>query len=465
MDAARYIDNPNDTPIPDINPVCSRMLNCRITGNITPISWYRCILTKSGKPDVVAITLLSDIIYWYMPIMTRDEHTGDVIGIKQKFKADKLQKTYQEYVDIFGFSKSQIKAAMDNLCDQDLITREFRHLKTPSGLPMNNVMYIEPILENIVKISNKIRSPQKVRGYPPKKLGDTPPKKQGGTPQKNGGTNTDKPLTQITTTTTTPAAAVDDKNLVSNPIRQQIPDPYRSHRDVTQTLSKYLTSHGPDYVSTELDYAKEKSTKQGGFPAFLKRSLANGWGTENLKAQQVAETERQEQERLRQEREREASLAEQQRMAEIEAQDRLFGQKIQQAMEDLSPSELGRIKAEALTEAEQKTPKLRGQHGQMLAAAKEKLAAMPDHERDQLYDIAKAAVKASIGGLIGQNHPGYQRIVDNQVLREIQERYPFKTPLVGLWREKVKTEAKRIVKALIVERYGISRFDQPAEVT
>ena len=41
-----------------INPVCQQMLNCRLTGNITPISWFRNIMTGSGKPDVVAIILL-----------------------------------------------------------------------------------------------------------------------------------------------------------------------------------------------------------------------------------------------------------------------------------------------------------------------------------------------------------------------------------------------------------------------
>ena len=158
----------SESPTP-INPVCQQMLNCRLTGNITPISWFRNILTGSGKPDVVAIILLSDIVYWYTPMMTRDEHTGDVIGIQQKFQADKLQKTYQEYADIFGFSKNQIKNAIDNLCNQDLITREFRHIKTGTGLAITNVMYIEPIFDNIVKISNKIRSPQKDRGYPSKK--------------------------------------------------------------------------------------------------------------------------------------------------------------------------------------------------------------------------------------------------------------------------------------------------------
>ena len=92
-----------------INPVCQNMVNLRLAGNVTPITWFKSILTNSGKPDIVAIMILSDIMYWYTPTITRDEITGEVVCLQQKFKADNLQKTYQEYADIFGFSKNQVK--------------------------------------------------------------------------------------------------------------------------------------------------------------------------------------------------------------------------------------------------------------------------------------------------------------------------------------------------------------------
>ena len=465
-----------------INPVCQQMLNCRLTGNITPISWFRNILTHSGKPDVVAIILLSDIVYWYTPVMTRDEHTGDVIGIQQKFQADKLQKTYQEYSEIFGFSKKAIKNAIDNLCDQNLITREFRHIKTGSGLAITNVMYIEPIFENIVKISNKIRSPQKVGGYPPKKLGDTPsksggispqkvgghpPKKLGDLPLKNGGTYTEittKSSTEnTTTTTTTREAVVSSKNLFSESIQSRIPTLYRDHRDVLSSLEKYLRSHGEPYVLVELDYAVAHSTKDGGFPAFLKRSLENGWGTEELKVQQAAENEKRQKERWQKESERQAKKAEQERIDKIKARDRRIDQKVRETLEHLPDSELERINTEALTEAESKIPKPKGQHSQLRTAAKEKLAALNDHERQDIYKIAQVEVDASIGGLISNSHPGFQRAVDNQVLKEIQKRYPLKTPLVSQWQAIVQAEAKRIVRNLIIKTYGPFDIDPIVE--
>ncbi len=456
MDAASYIDNPTDVPIPDINPVCSHMLNCRITGNITPISWYRCILTKSGKPDVVAITLLSDIIYWYMPIMTRDEHSGDVIGIKQKFKADKLQKTYQEYADIFGFSKSQIKAAMDNLCGQNLITREFRHLKTPSCLPLNNVMFIEPNLDNIVKISNKIRSPQKVGGYPPKKLGDTPPKKEGGTPPKNGGTNTDKPHTQITTTTTTTAAAVvDKKKSIPAGLRQGIPDPYRTHRDVIRTIEAFLSTHGTTYVTTELDYAAEKSTKQGGFPAFLKRALASSWGTEAAAVQQAEDEKRIEEQKVR-ERQAQAEAEEiRNQQARIERLNRELAEKIDATIQTLPADQLARIKSQAQNEARQKVSLPPNFKAEIETAARKKLAELSDEEKARIRDSALEIVHTALGGIVSPDSPGFIQAVENHSLKIVRQRYPNLVTLPDRYQERLEQKTDRIFRRLIVKEYRL----------
>ena len=87
----------------------------RITGNVTPPRWYREILRDNGRPDHLAVTLLSDIVYWYRPIEVRDVATGQVIGLRRKFKGDLLQKTYEQYANQYGESKRTIKAALDRL--------------------------------------------------------------------------------------------------------------------------------------------------------------------------------------------------------------------------------------------------------------------------------------------------------------------------------------------------------------
>ncbi len=57
--------------------------------------------------------------------------------------------------------------------------------------------------------------------------------------------------------------------------------------------------------------------------------------------------------------------------------------------------------------------------------------------------------------LLGENHPGFHRAVDNQMLKEIQERYPLHTPLTDLWKKRVKTEADRILKVMVIRNYGL----------
>ena len=57
-------------------------------GNIIPMEWFNHILCDSGKPDAIAIMILSDIVYWYRPTIVRNESTGTIIGYRKKFKAD-----------------------------------------------------------------------------------------------------------------------------------------------------------------------------------------------------------------------------------------------------------------------------------------------------------------------------------------------------------------------------------------
>ncbi|MFH0726581.1 MAG: hypothetical protein V2B19_09585 [Pseudomonadota bacterium] len=62
---------------------------------------------------------------------------------------------------------------------------------------------------------------------------------------------------------------------------------YRDHRDAISTYKAFLGSHGMEYVKTELKYATQNSTIVTGFPAFLKRALKSGWGTDTSRVNQT----------------------------------------------------------------------------------------------------------------------------------------------------------------------------------
>ena len=57
-------------------------------GNLVPHAWYTALTSPSGKPDLVAITLLADIVYWYRPVVERDPATGKVLRQRKKFACE-----------------------------------------------------------------------------------------------------------------------------------------------------------------------------------------------------------------------------------------------------------------------------------------------------------------------------------------------------------------------------------------
>ena len=114
-----------------------------ITGNITPNNWYKRIVRENGKPNLLAIALLSDILFWYRPVEVRDEASGNTIGWKKKFRGQMLQKSYQDYADFFGESKRSIKAALDYLEEIGVIKKVFMDYVTEANTKIPNVMYID----------------------------------------------------------------------------------------------------------------------------------------------------------------------------------------------------------------------------------------------------------------------------------------------------------------------------------
>ncbi|MFJ1137828.1 DNA replication protein DnaD, partial [Bacillus thuringiensis] len=132
-------------------------------GNVVDHEWFNYITFSNGKPHIVAIMVLSEIVYWYRPTVIRDEIDGKVT-YKKKFKADKLQKNYQQLADTFGFTKLQVKRACDLLTDMLLVKIEFRTINA-DGKILNNVMFVEPVPTEIRKISSMYQQIKEDPGY------------------------------------------------------------------------------------------------------------------------------------------------------------------------------------------------------------------------------------------------------------------------------------------------------------
>jgi len=134
-------------------PVIEEMSKLNFSGNVIPQNWFNFIKFPSGKPDLLGIMLLSEIIYWYRPTEIRDEVTGQIIGYKKKFKADKLQRNYQSFADQFGVSKRQVQDAARRLKEAGLITIELRIITSDTGMILSNVPFFEPVISGIKQIT------------------------------------------------------------------------------------------------------------------------------------------------------------------------------------------------------------------------------------------------------------------------------------------------------------------------
>ena len=107
---------------------------------------------KSGKPNLTAIIILADIVYWYKPTEIRDEGTGQIIGVRKKFKSDLLQRSYQQLSEQFGISKKEATNAVVFLEKLGVVKRVFRTISM-NGIVVNNVLYLELIVDRLKELT------------------------------------------------------------------------------------------------------------------------------------------------------------------------------------------------------------------------------------------------------------------------------------------------------------------------
>lgn len=123
------------------NETVDRLSRLQITGNVIPAAWYRTIRRETGKPYLNAIVILSDIVYWYRAAEIRDEGSGQLLGYRKRFRADLLQRSYQQMADQFGISKRDATNAVVALEKLGVVTRVFRTLEL-NGQTVPNVLFL-----------------------------------------------------------------------------------------------------------------------------------------------------------------------------------------------------------------------------------------------------------------------------------------------------------------------------------
>lgn len=124
------------------NKTTDAIAQMNFSGNVIPPVWYHTITGDNGKPQMLAVMILAEIVYWYRPTEVRDEETGAFVGWKSKFESDSLQKSYKNLAEHFNVSKRQVTDAVILLEDLGVIKRDFRTIER-NGQRYNNVLYIQ----------------------------------------------------------------------------------------------------------------------------------------------------------------------------------------------------------------------------------------------------------------------------------------------------------------------------------
>ncbi len=175
-----------------MNPteIIHEMHTMNFVGNITPGSWFEHLKRENGKPHAIAIILLSEIVYWYRPKEIRDEATGQIVGLKKRFKADKLQRSYDSFADQFGFTKRQVKDALKYLESLGIIDLDLRHITVKDGRTIPNVLFIglDPVALRRITYNQREICDDKTEDTPYYSVGN-------GTPEGQTNTETTSEIT------------------------------------------------------------------------------------------------------------------------------------------------------------------------------------------------------------------------------------------------------------------------------
>lgn len=134
------------------NRIVDAVGHISITGNVIPQVWYKTITHASGKPYLIAIVILADIVYWYRPAEVRDERSGQVVAYRKRFKADLLQRSYADLSEQFGITKREATNAIVALEKLGVVKRHLRTIEV-QGQKLPNVLFLELIPEALSRIT------------------------------------------------------------------------------------------------------------------------------------------------------------------------------------------------------------------------------------------------------------------------------------------------------------------------
>lgn len=178
------------------NKAVDALIDYRPPSVAIPHMWFQTIVYKNGKPNMNAIIILAEIVYWYRPSVEKNETTGEFLGYKKRFKADLLQKNRSGFSKTFGLTKDQVYTALKTLEEMGIITNHLRQIDL-MDTTLNNVRFIELHAEQLKGITYPVvqkRDPI-VQEREPYRIETTPLSYRNETYTSTTGTETTSPQT------------------------------------------------------------------------------------------------------------------------------------------------------------------------------------------------------------------------------------------------------------------------------
>lgn len=139
-------------------PLVNAISNLDFQGNILHTTWFQTI-QRAGIADLIAILILSEMIYWYRRTEVKDELSGQLLGYRKRFQADLWQVSYSGLAHKFGLTKRQVQDAIERLeKTYGVLKRVFRTITSPTGLTSSNVLFLEPDFDRLLELNASVES-------------------------------------------------------------------------------------------------------------------------------------------------------------------------------------------------------------------------------------------------------------------------------------------------------------------
>jgi len=131
------------------NPVVKAVSRLDFSGNLVPLSWLQHIRTEHGRVDLGAVIILSEIVFWYRWRIVRDERTGNIARVEQRFRGPRFTRSIRAWSSGFGLTIKQVRRSLATLKRLGVLKVTLEAQQQPGALACLGYEPVPSVLELI----------------------------------------------------------------------------------------------------------------------------------------------------------------------------------------------------------------------------------------------------------------------------------------------------------------------------